>query len=67
MLNFKGALVGGLIAAAAVYAVMNLPPELQESKTGPIHRKKPFGTFEEFYPFYQTEHTDHTCRLLHVM
>jgi hypothetical protein len=28
---------------------------------------KPFGTFEEFYPFYVSQHADQTCRRLHFI
>jgi len=28
---------------------------------------KSFQTFEEFYPFYLTEHSNRTCRLLHFI
>jgi hypothetical protein len=28
---------------------------------------KPFDTFEEFYPFYISQHADQTCRRLHVI
>jgi hypothetical protein len=28
---------------------------------------KPFGTFEEFFPFYMSQHQDTTCRRLHII
>jgi len=31
------------------------------------HSNKPFGTFEEFYPFYLKEHSDQTCKRLHFV
>ena len=32
-----------------------------------IHTNKPYGDFTAFYPFYLTQHSDYTCRLLHVI
>lgn len=36
------------------------------SFTGPPARSKPYQTFEDFYPFYLSQHQDPTCRLLHI-
>ena len=38
------------------------------SVTGPPNeRKMKFPTFETFFPFYLTEHSDRICRILHVV
>lgn len=29
--------------------------------------KKEYNSFQEFYPFYLSEHSNKTCRLLHVL
>jgi hypothetical protein len=50
----------GLIAYAAV--APTLP-----SLTGPPAALKPFRTFEEFYPFYLSEHLDPINRSLHFV
>ena len=34
---------------------------------GTRHANKPYTNFEQFYPHYQSEHQDSTCRLLHVV
>ena len=33
----------------------------------PSVQAKKYTTFKDFYPFYLSEHTDRTCRLLHFI
>ncbi|RYH02496.1 DUF962 domain-containing protein [archaeon] len=37
------------------------PPTVQPAAN------KPFNTFEEFYPFYISQHADNTCRRMHFV
>ncbi|EGD79052.1 hypothetical protein PTSG_11825 [Salpingoeca rosetta] len=54
-----------LVAAGAYFLYQN--PEGLEPWTGMRHPNKPYKTFMDFYPYYQEEHTDKTCRLLHII
>jgi|Transcript_9554 hypothetical protein len=50
----------GLIIAAALIAPHVIPPQTPAST-------KPFGSFEEFFPFYMSQHADTICRRLHII
>jgi hypothetical protein len=43
--------------------VPNMETLMESAVTKPEARR--FGSFEEFYPFYLSEHSDRTCRRLH--
>lgn len=49
------------LIVAAFLIVPPFAPEVTPAST------KPFGSFEEFYPFYISQHSDTTCRRLHVV
>jgi hypothetical protein len=44
-----------------------LGPRLAKQLQLGRHENKPFETFEEFYPFYLSQHQDETCRHLHFV
>jgi hypothetical protein len=51
----------GFILTLVVVAPAFLPT------TSTVASTKPFDTFEEFYPFYLSQHADETCRRLHFI
>eukprot|EP01063_Lacrimia_lanifica_P029744 TRINITY_DN4591_c0_g2_i1.p2 TRINITY_DN4591_c0_g2~~TRINITY_DN4591_c0_g2_i1.p2 ORF type:complete len:196 (+),score=65.10 TRINITY_DN4591_c0_g2_i1:65-652(+) len=53
----------GVLSAVMAGGWLQAVPSL----TGPRHPAKPFKTFDEFYPFYLTQHQDPTCQLLHII
>jgi hypothetical protein len=52
------------LAVAAVSAAVYAPA--LPSLTGPAHANKPYASFDEFYPFYQREHSRTETRAMHV-
>jgi hypothetical protein len=60
-------LAGGIESAAIVAAAAFLSFYSQQQQMPVPHANKPFGTFEEFYPFYLKEHSDQTCKRLHFV
>lgn len=56
-----------LFMIAAVLAVFVAIPQLVQLQSGERSPNKPFVTFDEFYPFYLTQHQDVTCVRLHVI
>ena len=67
-----GSFTGTMILGVAVVALLSVigkvdVGELETIAGFPRSEKKPFKTFEEFYPFYLTEHTDMISRRLHVI
>lgn len=52
---------GGLVAT--LHAVLLQMGKLPQD----IPATKPFGSFDEFYPFYISQHQDETCRRLHFI
>ncbi|CAE7887251.1 unnamed protein product [Symbiodinium sp. KB8] len=59
--NFESILV-----AAVGVGVQYLHSEMGDQlKLPPPHANKPYNTWEEFYPFYLSEHSDQTCKRLH--
>jgi hypothetical protein len=61
-LLFIGAFVGTLQSLP-----QQLPTVHELLKIGKRAETKPFTNFAEFYPFYQTQHTNSECRLAHVV
>jgi hypothetical protein len=49
------------IIVAAFIIVPPLIPQMTPAST------KPFNNFEEFFPFYMSQHVEETCRRLHVI
>jgi hypothetical protein len=54
----------GIFAAIYIAASQGL---VGPAKDGVRAAEKPFETFEQFYPFYLSQHADRTCRRLHVI
>lgn len=52
-----------LILAAFVFA----PDYVKTAVTSAPADSKPYGSFDEFYPFYISQHQDDTCRRLHFV
>eukprot|EP01125_Pyxidicula_operculata_P009045 TRINITY_DN2988_c0_g1_i1.p1 TRINITY_DN2988_c0_g1~~TRINITY_DN2988_c0_g1_i1.p1 ORF type:complete len:201 (-),score=19.74 TRINITY_DN2988_c0_g1_i1:29-631(-) len=55
-------ILAGVLVAAAVQSHGKLPQVF-----GPASSAKPYRNFSSFYPFYLGEHSDPTCRNLHVI
>jgi hypothetical protein len=51
----------GIISILLMYGV-NFITENYSNSTS-----KPFNTFDEFYPFYNSQHQNNTCRILHFI
>lgn len=61
------ATVGSLLPAAIILAGFVVLPEFFKSKVNTYAETKPFETFEDFYPFYISQHQDDICRRLHFV
>eukprot|EP01090_Pellita_catalonica_P009676 TRINITY_DN20802_c0_g1_i1.p1 TRINITY_DN20802_c0_g1~~TRINITY_DN20802_c0_g1_i1.p1 ORF type:complete len:196 (+),score=25.04 TRINITY_DN20802_c0_g1_i1:36-623(+) len=55
------------IAFGVALATHGSLPNLFGGEDDSIGARKPFRNFSDFYPFYLGEHSDPTCRLLHVI
>ncbi|KAJ1390376.1 hypothetical protein B484DRAFT_459589 [Ochromonadaceae sp. CCMP2298] len=53
--------------AVMVLSSIALSVFLFQMSPGPRSESKPFDSFEDFYPFYISQHQDETCRRLHVV
>lgn len=59
--DLSSLLIPALVILIAYFVVPPLiPPQIPAAT-------KPFGSFEEFYPFYISQHSDQTCRRLHII
>lgn len=57
-----------LFFSIAIYLfVLNNETKLQSLLAGDRSSSKPYNSFEEFYPFYISQHQDSTCRALHFI
>lgn len=56
-----------LIAFAVLPNYLQQPNNILQISPATIAETKPFGTFEEFYPFYLSQHQDTVCRRLHFV
>ncbi len=56
------------LATALATAIYNLPAQYENySLTGPRAPNKQFKNFEQFFPFYLSEHKDLANRRLHLI
>ena len=59
---------GGLYCIGVLaLGLATLGPRLAQQLQLGRHENKPFQTFEDFYPFYLSQHQDETCRHLHYI
>ncbi|CAF0768548.1 unnamed protein product [Adineta ricciae] len=56
-----------MIVLASVVVQMRSSPPLNEYLSNTISSKKPYETFEQFYPHYLREHSQQTTRLWHYV
>ena len=54
-----------LFAVATLAYVWEMDLKEVQSLTGSRVAEKKYESFDEFYPFYLTQHVDETCKLLH--
>lgn len=56
-----------LVAFAILPTYFQQPDNVFQVSGANAAATKPFGTFEEFYPFYLSQHQDTVCRRLHFI
>jgi hypothetical protein len=56
-----------LAAFAILPTYFQQPDNIFQVSSANAAEAKPFNTFEEFYPFYLSQHEDKTCRRLHFI
>merc|ERR1712000_37426 len=56
-----------ILASIAIGTAIVTHGKLDYRLFGERHANKPLKNFNEFFPFYLTEHSDPTCKLMHVI
>ena len=56
-----------LFMLLSFYLLISYNEEFISNKIGPRALNKPYKTFQEFYPFYISQHADPICKILHFV